>query len=150
MHHRRNAKMVGRCKSKIAILRQWVHGMADGVQLQPDKLQLLHATFDLTLILLLADMRAHAGKTEESPWMLRAQPRNLVMRLEVICSAWVGLNDRCVDAALVHPPDHVFFRCKQPKNAALAKMGVRIDLLRHVQPQSISGLPVATESRRVK
>jgi hypothetical protein len=63
--------------------------------------------------------------------MGHTQSLNLIMLLDVVFGAWVWLNDRSVDAALIHPPDHVFFRCKQPKNAALSEMSVVINLLSH-------------------
>ena len=55
--------------------------MPDGVQLDPDKLQILDAAFHFAFISIAIPVRSHAGDAEEASWMLGAQIGNAVVGL---------------------------------------------------------------------
>src|SRR3984885_9455259 len=75
-----NAERRGGGKNPIAILRQGIHSMTDGVQLDPDKLQILDAALHFAFISIAIAVRSHAGYAEEASWMLGAQVGNAVVR----------------------------------------------------------------------
>jgi hypothetical protein len=82
--------------------------MSDGVKLNSDKLQFLHAAFHFALVLISRGVRAQAGQAKKAAWVLCAQFRDLIVPLpEILCSR-IRLHDRCVDSTLIHSPNHLF------------------------------------------
>src|SRR5271163_2242147 len=105
--------------------------MPDGVQLDPDKLQILDAAFHFAFIRIAIPVRSRAGYAEEASWMLGAQVGNAVMSIRSHRSPWIWLHDGGVHVAFLHPPEHILFRAEQTENATFAQVGVGINPLGH-------------------
>jgi hypothetical protein len=105
--------------------------MTDGVQFQSNEVEIVDAALDFFLIRGMIAVRAQAGQPEEPAGMARAQIRDLIVSLAGFFGSGVGLDDGGINAAFVHAAQHLFLGAQQAKNAALAKMRMRIDSFLH-------------------
>jgi hypothetical protein len=115
--------------------------MADGMQLDPDKLQILDAAFHFAFISIMFPVRSHAGDAEKTSRMLRAQIRDSVVRPGSDRRTWIRLYDGRVHPTFVHATEDVFLRSQQAENATFAQVGMGIDLLGHESSRGCRCLP---------
>jgi hypothetical protein len=122
-----------RGEDEVAVLCKRVYSVSDRVEFYADELKFFDASFYLTLIFVATDMRAKAGQTEESAWILCAEFGDFVVAMDVIPSAGKRLHDGGVNSALIHALDHIFLGTVKAEDAALAEMCVGINYLRHLR-----------------
>jgi hypothetical protein len=115
--------------------------MADGMQLDPDKLQVLDTAFHFAFIGIVFPVWGHAGDTEKTARMSRGQIRYAVVRPGSDRRAWIGLYDGRVHLAFIHTPEDVFLCSEQAENATFAQVGMGINPLGHESSRGCRCLP---------
>src|SRR5580658_806720 len=115
--------------------------MPDGVQLDPDKLQVLDAALHFAFISIAISVWSRAGYAEEASWMLGAQVGNAVVRVGSHRSPGIGLYDGGVHLAFLHSPEHILFRAEQAENATFPQVRVGINPLGHESSRGCRCLP---------
>src|ERR1700735_2481976 len=113
---------MGGGEHKVPVFRERIDPMADGMQLDPDKLQILDAAFHFAFIRIMLPVRSHAGDTEKTARMPRAQIGNAVMRFGGNRRAWIRLYNSGVHSTFIHAPEDILLRSQQAEDATFAQV----------------------------